>query len=146
MEGNVSGPSSFVHYCSLFPAHQFMRTAEVQGIRSVLRPSCVPLSLSSRSEASKQENRGCVVCLSKLLHPQTPIILFSKAINDAVFTEQRRQDLRRFLLLILRHPVLGKDECVTFFLTAAGQVDTPSLPAMDRAIQISKTIIHFCLT
>eukprot|EP00731_Ephydatia_muelleri_P028501 Em0020g145a len=43
------------------------------------------------------------------------------AINDAVFTEQRRQDLRRFLLLILRHPVLGKDECVTFFLTAAGQ-------------------------
>ena len=43
------------------------------------------------------------------------------AINDAVFTEQRRQDLRRFLLLILRHPVLGKDECVAFFLTAAGQ-------------------------
>lgn len=43
------------------------------------------------------------------------------AINDAAFTEQRRQDLRRFLLLILRHPVLGKDECVTFFLTAGGQ-------------------------
>ena len=54
---------------------------------------------------------------------RTPIaLLLSKAINDAVFTEQRRQDLRRFLLLILRHPVLGKDECVTFFLTAAGQV------------------------
>lgn len=54
---------------------------------------------------------------------RTPIaLLLSKAINDAVFTEQRRQDLRRFLLLILRHPVLGKDECVAFFLTAAGQV------------------------
>ena len=39
---------------------------------------------------------------------------------SSVFVEQRRRALKRFLTLIVRHPVLSKEEFVTFFLTAGG--------------------------
>ena len=38
------------------------------------------------------------------------------------FIEQRRRALKRYMVLLVRHPVLAKDEIVKVFLTAGGQV------------------------
>ena len=44
----------------------------------------------------------------------------SVLIAAAAFIEQRRRALKRFLTLVVRHPVLSEDEAVKFFLTAGG--------------------------
>jgi sorting nexin-8 len=41
---------------------------------------------------------------------------------SAVFIEQRRRALKRFLLLVVRHPILAKDDITKIFLSAGGQV------------------------
>ncbi len=38
------------------------------------------------------------------------------------FIEQRRRSLKRFLILICRHPTLRRDEVVRYFFTTVGQV------------------------
>ena len=43
--------------------------------------------------------------------------------QSGAFIEQRRRSLKRFLVLIVRHPILNKDEITTYFFTAtSGQV------------------------
>lgn len=44
------------------------------------------------------------------------------AAASSAFIEQRRRSLKRFMVLIVRHPILAKDELIKFFLTAGGQV------------------------
>lgn len=41
---------------------------------------------------------------------------------SAAFIEQRRRALKRFLLLVVRHPILAKDDITKIFLSATGQV------------------------
>lgn len=38
--------------------------------------------------------------------------------QSGAFIEQRRRSLKRFLVLIVRHPILNKDEITTYFFTA----------------------------
>ena len=43
--------------------------------------------------------------------------------QSGAFIEQRRRSLKRFLILIVRHPILSRDEITTcFFTTTSGQV------------------------
>ena len=66
----------------------------------------------------KKLTRKCVsLCLLHLLRYVCVCIAASSA-----FIEQRRRDLKRFLVLVVRHPVLAKDEVIQYFLTAGGQV------------------------
>ena len=41
---------------------------------------------------------------------------------SAAFIEQRRRALKRFLLLVVRHPILARDDITKIFLSAGGQV------------------------
>ena len=50
------------------------------------------------------------------------VFVFVCIVASSAFIEQRRRDLKRFLVLVVRHPVLAKDEVVQYFLTAGGQV------------------------
>lgn len=52
----------------------------------------------------------------------TSSLMVPAIIASPAFIEQRRRSLKRFILLVVRHPVLAKDEVVKFFLTAGGQV------------------------
>lgn len=45
-------------------------------------------------------------------------------VADRDFIEQRRRALRRFMLLVVRHPVLTDDAIVRYFLTFKGSVST----------------------
>ncbi|XP_064406510.1 sorting nexin-8-like isoform X2 [Halichondria panicea] len=58
-----------------------------------------------------------VVYPYRLVPKMPPKKLMSTA---AAFIEQRRRALKRFLTLVVRHPVLSEDEAVKFFLTAGG--------------------------
>ncbi len=49
-----------------------------------------------------------------------PSLLPSLPPASETFIQERRRALRRFLLLIVRHPVLARDDLVKFFLTASG--------------------------
>lgn len=44
-----------------------------------------------------------------------------KLTPSPAFIEQRRRALKRYMVLVVRHPVLAKDEIVKVFLTAGGQ-------------------------
>ena len=46
---------------------------------------------------------------------------------SAVFIEHRRRALKRFLLLVMRHPILSKDDITKIFISAGGQVRKATL-------------------
>ena len=54
--------------------------------------------------------------------PPSLISLSPSSPASSAFIEQRRRAMKRFLLLISRHPVLARDEVVKFFLSASGHV------------------------
>lgn len=60
------------------------------------------------------------ILLSKYPYRLIPRIPPKKVAASSTFIEQRRRALKRFLLLIVRHPVLAKDEVVRLFLTTTG--------------------------
>lgn len=51
----------------------------------------------------------------------TPILVPSSAASKE-FIEARKRALKRFLMLVVRHPVLCEDKIVNFFLTVKGSV------------------------
>ena len=50
------------------------------------------------------------------------MIFFAIFAADRDFIEQRRKSLRRFMVLVVRHPVLSDDSIVKYFLTFKGSV------------------------
>ena len=67
----------------------------------------------------KKFTRKCIPLLMGSLDQILAVFPASSA-----FIEQRRRSLKRFMVLVVRHPVLNKDDMVKYFLTAAGQVTT----------------------
>ncbi len=68
---------------------------------------------------------------------------------SSAFIEQRRRDLKRFMVLVVRHPVLVRDDVVNFFLTASGQVSlgwTESSCEMCAKYKIYNNVILSFLT
>jgi len=61
------------------------------------------------------------VLVAKYPYRLLPRMPPKKIAASSAFIEQRRRALKRFLLLICRHPVLARDEVVRFFLNATGQ-------------------------
>ena len=49
-------------------------------------------------------------------------ILFLSSAASKEFIEARKRALKRFLMLVVRHPVLCEDKIVNFFLTVKGSV------------------------
>ena len=82
------------------------------------------VSMSSVVAIVSMSSVVAIVSMSSLV--ATVVILFaieylcSLFSASSVFVEQRRRALKRFLTLIVRHPILSKDEVVKFFLTAGG--------------------------
>ena len=82
--------------------------------------SLSPSILTASCQGYRQRNSTTV---RETLH-RTLVHLMSHYIIavSAVFIEQRRRALKRFLLLVVRHPILAKDDVTKIFLSAAGQV------------------------
>ena len=59
--------------------------------------------------------------LSFSIHTRLTILVMIVAVS-ATFIEQRRRALKRFLLLVVRHPILARDDITKIFLSAGGQV------------------------
>lgn len=59
--------------------------------------------------------------LSFSIHTRLTILVMIVAVS-AAFIEQRRRALKRFLLLVVRHPILARDDITKIFLSAGGQV------------------------
>lgn len=59
--------------------------------------------------------------LAKYPYRLIPRMPPKKLTPSSAFIEQRRRALKRFLVLVVRHPILARDEMVKFFLTAGGQ-------------------------
>ena len=55
------------------------------------------------------------------IHTRLTILVMIVAVS-AAFIEQRRRALKRFLLLVVRHPILARDDITKIFLSAGGQV------------------------
>ena len=62
-----------------------------------------------------------------------PILVPSFAASKE-FIEARKRALKRFLMLVVRHPVLCEDKIVNFFLTVKGSVSRFNL-ALEQTLQ-----------
>lgn len=82
--------------------------------------SLSPSILTGLCQGSHRRNSTTV---RETLHQALVYLISSYIIAvSAVFIEQRRRALKRFLLLVVRHPILAKDDITKIFLSAAGQV------------------------
>ena len=65
------------------------------------------------------------------------------------FIEARKRSLKRFLTLVVRHPVLCEDKIVNFFLTVKGSVSCPvefywNTPFQQSSGFVMVASIYFC--
>ena len=92
-----------------------------------LSPSLPPLQAlkSSVRRRYKDFEMFHELLLSRYLYRLVPRLPPKKlpVAQSGAFIEQRRRSLKRFLVLVVRHPVLSRDEITRYFLTAtSGQV------------------------
>lgn len=83
---------------------------------------CPSIPTVSYRDCHQRNSTTVRTTLTSLYHHTLDFMYTVIIAVSAAFIEQRRRALKRFLLLVVRHPILAKDDITKIFLSAGGQV------------------------